>query len=152
MSGRRLAAVAAWAALFVLAAALTLKDIGSLDYWWHLRAGQLIAETGAVPSHDSFTYTVLATLEALGFCKPGEGGAFVSNQRTAPGGEFPLNTNGGGLSYTHPGMYGMFLLIEAARQLRGECGERQVAGAKLGLVNGTGGAMSSTGTLILGVD
>ena len=92
------------------------------------------------------------TLEALGFCKPGEGGAFVSGQRTAPGGDFPLNTNGGGLSYTHPGMYGMFLLIEATRQLRGECYERQVAGAKLALVNGTGGALSSTGTLILGVD
>jgi acetyl-CoA acetyltransferase len=105
-----------------------------------------------VEVYDSFTYTVLATLEALGFCKPGEGGAFVSNQRTAPGGDFPLNTNGGGLSYTHPGMYGMFLLIEATRQLRGECGERQVPGAKLALVNGTGGTLSSTGTLILGVD
>ena len=115
-------------------------------------AGVRHEDLDVVEVYDSFTYTVLATLEALGFCKPGEGGAFVSDQRTAPGGDFPLNTNGGGLSYTHPGMYGMFLLIEAARQLRGECGERQVAGAKLGLVNGTGGALSSTGTLILGVD
>ena len=73
-----------------------------------------------VEVYDSFTYTALVTLEALGFCKPGEGGAFVSGQRTAPGGDFPMNTNGGGLSYTHPGMYGMFLLIEAIRQLRGE--------------------------------
>jgi acetyl-CoA acetyltransferase len=105
-----------------------------------------------VEVYDSFTYTVLVTLEALGFCKPGEGGAFVSGQRTAPGGDFPLNTNGGGLSYTHPGMYGMFLLIEATRQLRGECGERQVKDARLALVNGTGGALSSTGTLVLGVD
>ena len=71
-----------------------------------------------VEVYDSFTYTALVTLEALGFCKPGEGGAFVSGQRTAPGGDFPMNTNGGGLSYTHPGMYGMFLLIEATRQLR----------------------------------
>ena len=102
--------------------------------------------------YDSFTYTALVTLEALGFCKPGEGGAFVSGQRTAPGGDFPLNTNGGGLSYTHPGMYGIFLLIEAVRQLRGECGERQVAGARLACVNGTGGTLSSTGTLILGVE
>ncbi|MFM1654139.1 acetyl-CoA acetyltransferase [Brevibacillus sp. B_LB10_24] len=102
--------------------------------------------------YDSFTITVLLTLEALGFCKPGEGGAFVSGQRTAPGGPFPMNTNGGGLSYCHPGMYGIFLLIEAARQLRGECGERQVPDAKLALVNGTGGVLSSTSTLILGRD
>ncbi len=102
--------------------------------------------------YDSFTYTALVTLEELGFCAKGEGGAFVSNQRTAPGGDFPMNTNGGGLSYTHPGMYGMFILIEAVRQLRGECGPRQVAGAKLALVNGTGGTLSATGTLILGAD
>ena len=63
-----------------------------------------------------------------------------------------MNTNGGGLSYTHPGMYGMFLIIEAVRQLRGECGDRQVAGARTALVNGTGGSLSTTGTLILGVD
>ncbi|MBF6599966.1 MAG: thiolase [Dehalococcoidia bacterium] len=102
--------------------------------------------------YDSFTYTALVTLEELGFCAKGEGGAFVSNQRTAPGGDFPMNTNGGGLSYTHPGMYGMFILIEAVRQLRGECGARQVPGAKLALVNGTGGTLSATGTLILGAD
>jgi acetyl-CoA acetyltransferase len=102
--------------------------------------------------YDSFTYTVLVTLESLGFCKPGEGGAFVSGGRLGPGGALPTNTNGGGLSYTHPGMYGMFLLLEATRQLRGECGERQVADCKLALVNGTGGFLSSTGTLILGAD
>jgi len=115
-------------------------------------AGVTHDDIDVVEVYDSFTYTVLVTLEALGFCKPGEGGDFVSNQRTAPGGAFPLNTNGGGLSYTHPGMYGMFLLIEATRQLRGECGERQVKDAKLALVNGTGGSLSSTGTLVLGVD
>ncbi len=115
-------------------------------------AGVRHEDIDVVEVYDSFTYTVLVTLEALGFCKPGEGGAFVSGQRTAPGGDFPMNTNGGGLSYTHPGMYGMFLLIEAVRQLRGECGERQVPNARLALVNGTGGTLSSTGTLILGVD
>ena len=115
-------------------------------------AGVRHEDIDVVEVYDSFTYTALVTLEALGFCKPGEGGAFVSGQRTAPGGDFPMNTSGGGLSYTHPGMYGMFLLIEATRQLRGECYERQVPGAKLALVNGTGGALSSTGTLILGVD
>ena len=102
-----------------------------------------------VECYDSFTITVLMTLEALGFCKPGEGGAFVSNQRTAPGGAFPLNTNGGGLSYCHPGMYGIFLLVEAVRQLRGEAGDRQVENVRTALVHGTGGTLSSGGTVIL---
>ncbi|HAX24620.1 MAG TPA: thiolase [Chloroflexi bacterium] len=102
--------------------------------------------------YDSFTYTVLLSLEELGFCAKGEGGAFVSNQRTAPGGAFPLNTNGGGLSYTHTGMYGMFAVIEAVRQLRhdyADQGQRQVQDAKLGIVHGTGGVLSSAGTAIL---
>ena len=115
-------------------------------------AGVTHDEIDVAQIYDSFTITVLLTLEALGFCQPGEGGAFVSGQRTAPGGSFPMNTNGGGLSYCHPGMYGIFLLIEAARQLRGECGARQVPDAKLALVNGTGGVLSSTSTLILGRD
>jgi acetyl-CoA acetyltransferase len=103
--------------------------------------------------YDSFTYTVLLSLEELGFCGKGEGGAFVSGQRTAPGGDFPMNTNGGGLSYTHPGMYGMFAIIETARQLRGDYrdqGIRQVPDAELALVHGTGGVLSSAGTAILG--
>jgi acetyl-CoA acetyltransferase len=99
--------------------------------------------------YDSFTYTVGVTLESLGFCGPGEFGQFVKGQRTAPGGDFPMNTNGGGLSYTHSGMYGMFLVLEAVRQLRGETGERQVKDAKIALMNGTGGSLSSTGTTIL---
>lgn len=102
-----------------------------------------------VECYDFFTITVLMTLEALGFCKPGEGGAFVSGQRTAPGGAFPMNTNGGGLSYCHPGMYGIFLLIEAVRQLRGEAGARQVANVNTALVHGTGGTLSSGATVIL---
>jgi acetyl-CoA acetyltransferase len=109
--------------------------------------------------YDSFTYTVMLTLEGLGFCKPGEAPDFVANQRTAPGGDFALNTNGGGLSYTHPGMYGSFLLVEAVRQLRGEGGERQVKhrsdpsqNARLAIVNGTGGSLSSTGTVVLATD
>jgi len=109
--------------------------------------------------YDSFTYTVMLTLEALGFCKPGEAPDFVAGQRTAPGGDFALNTNGGGLSYTHPGMYGSFLLVEAVRQLRGECGDRQVQSkqdpsrhAQTAIVNGTGGLLSSTGTVVLASD
>ncbi|MEV0051096.1 acetyl-CoA acetyltransferase [Saccharopolyspora shandongensis] len=102
--------------------------------------------------YDSFTITVLLTLESLGFCKPGEAGAFVAGGRTAPGGEAPMNTNGGGLSYTHPGMYGIFLLIEAARQLRHDFAgtPRQVDGAELALAHGTGGVLSSTSTIVLG--
>jgi len=115
-------------------------------------AGVTHDDIDVVEVYDSFTYTALVTLEELGFCEKGEGGPFVSNQRTAPGGDFPMNTNGGGLSYTHPGMYGMFILIEAVRQLRGDCGARQVPDAKLALVNGTGGLLSATGTLILGRD
>ena len=103
--------------------------------------------------YDSFTYTVLMTIEDLGFCKKGEGGPFFANQHTAPGGKFPVNTNGGGLSYTHPGMYGMFVLIEAVRQLRHDYqdqGVRQVKDARLCVAHGTGGVLSSAGTVILG--
>ena len=102
--------------------------------------------------YDSFTYTVLATLESLGFCDPGEGPEFVARQRTAPGGDFAMNTSGGGLSYTHSGMYGMFLVVEAVRQLRGEAGDRQIEDPKLSLVHGTGGSLSSTGTVILSTE
>ena len=115
-------------------------------------AGVGYGDIGLAMIYDSFTYTVLATLESLGFCGPGEGPDFVAGQRTAPGGDFPMNTSGGGLSYTHPGMYGIFLIIEAVRQLRGECGDRQVPGLSLSLVNGTGGALSATGTIVLGVE
>jgi acetyl-CoA acetyltransferase len=115
-------------------------------------AGVTPADIDVAEVYDSFTITVLLTLEALGFCGLGESGVFVAGQRTAPGGEFPLNTNGGGLSYCHPGMYGIFTLIEATRQLRGECGLRQVDGARLALANGTGGVLSSAATIVLGRD
>ena len=101
--------------------------------------------------YDSFTYTVLMSLESLGYCGPGEGPDLVKDQSTGPGGDFPVNTSGGGLSYTHPGMYGIFTVIEAVRQLRGECGERNV-NPKIALCNGSGGSLSSAGTAILGVD
>jgi len=113
-------------------------------------AGVTPADVDVVELYDSFTITVLLTLEALGFCGRGEAGAFVSGQRTAPGGDFPMNTNGGGLSYCHPGMYGIFTLIEATRQLRGESGPRQVEGARVAVANGTGGVLSSAATVVLG--
>jgi acetyl-CoA acetyltransferase len=115
-------------------------------------AGVRHSDFDVVEIYDSFTITVLLTLEALGFCDRGESGPFVSGQRTAPGGDFPLNTNGGGLSYCHPGMYGIFLLIEAVRQLRGEGDARQVPNARLALVHGTGGVLSSSATCVLGRD
>jgi acetyl-CoA acetyltransferase len=105
-----------------------------------------------VELYDAFTINTILFLEDLGFCKKGEGGAFVSGGAIAPGGRLPVNTNGGGLSCTHPGMYGIFIAIEAVRQLRGECGERQVAGAKTALVHGNGGTLSAQATSILGTE
>jgi acetyl-CoA acetyltransferase len=105
--------------------------------------------------YDSFTITVLATLENLGFCKPGEGGAFVEGGRIGLGGSLPVNPDGGGLSSNHPGMRGIFLVIEAVKQLRGEGGPRQVAGAKIALAHGTGGTLGSQhsgATLLLARD
>jgi acetyl-CoA C-acetyltransferase len=103
--------------------------------------------------YDSFTITVLATLENLGFCGMGEGGPFVENGAIGLGGRLPLNPDGGGLSSNHPGMRGIFLVIEAVRQLREEAGDRQVSGARTALCHGTGGwlgVMHSGATLILG--
>ncbi len=103
--------------------------------------------------YDSFTITVLTTLENLGFCEKGEGGEFVLNGRIGLGGELPINPEGGGLSNNHPGMRGIFLVIEATKQLRGECGNRQVEETRLALVHGTGGWLGvrhSGVTLILG--
>lgn len=100
--------------------------------------------------YDAFTINTILFLEDLGLCPKGEGGRFVEGGRIAPGGELPVNTNGGGLSYCHPGMYGLFLLIEAVRQLRGECGERQIEGAETAIAHGNGGVLSSQSTVILG--
>ncbi|HYD49491.1 MAG TPA: acetyl-CoA acetyltransferase [Terriglobales bacterium] len=113
-------------------------------------AGVKPADIDVAELYDAFTIVPMLALEALGFCKPGESGAFVAGQRTAPGGDFPMNTNGGGLSYTHTGMYGIYTIIEATRQLRGQCGERQVQDAKLAICHGTGGQWSAAATLILG--
>ena len=99
--------------------------------------------------YDAFTSGPPIMLESLGLAKPGEGVTFFENGRSTPGGTLPINTNGGGLSYTHSGMYGIFPIIEATRQLRGECGARQVPNVKLSLVNGMGGMLSAAGTLVL---
>ncbi|CAB3925410.1 hypothetical protein LMG26858_05735 [Achromobacter anxifer] len=100
--------------------------------------------------YDAFTINTILFLEDLGFCAKGEGGAFVRDGGIAPGGRLPVNTNGGGLSCVHPGMYGVFLVIEAVRQLRGQAGDRQVRDARLALAHGNGGTLSSQSTVILG--
>ncbi|MEV8635631.1 acetyl-CoA acetyltransferase [Streptosporangium sp. NPDC051023] len=110
------------------------------------------ADVDVVQLYDAFTINTVMFLEDLGFCAKGEGGDFVSGGRIAPGGALPVNTNGGGLSYCHPGMYGIFTLIEAARQLRGEAGDRQRPGATIALAHGNGGQFSSQVTAILGTE
>jgi acetyl-CoA acetyltransferase len=116
------------------------------------RAGITRADVDVLALYDSFTITVLLTLEDLGFCAKGEGGAFVEGQRLrfdTPGG-LPTNTDGGGLSACHPGMRGMFLIVEAVRQLRGEAGATQVPDVRVAVAHGTGGMLSTGATLVLG--
>lgn len=114
-------------------------------------AGVTRSDIDVIQIYDHFTIGVIQSLEELGFCKRGEGGSFVADGALAPGGRFPINTSGGGLSYGHPGMFGMFLVIEAVRQLRGECGERQLPKAELALCHAPGLVFSCNTTLILGV-
>jgi acetyl-CoA acetyltransferase len=110
------------------------------------------ADVDAVELYDAFTINTILFLEDLGFCRKGEGGAFVEGGRIGPAGRLAVNTNGGGLSYCHPGMYGLLLLIEAVRQLRGECGARQVRDCEVALAHGNGGVLSSQATVILGTE
>lgn len=114
-------------------------------------AGITAKDINVLQCYDSFTITVLLTLEAMGFCKPGEGGSFVADGKLAWDGALPTNTDGGGLSSNHPGMRGIFLLIEATRQLRGES-TAQVDNARIAVCNGTGGFMSHCGTVVLAKD
>ncbi|MEU5107203.1 MULTISPECIES: thiolase C-terminal domain-containing protein [unclassified Streptomyces] len=121
------------------------------------RAGVRPSEIDVAELYDAFTYMTLVTLEDLGFCAKGEGGAFVGKGRLTLTGDLPTNTDGGGLSACHPGMRGLFLLVEAVRQLRGEAGGRQVRKAngrlpELAVASGTGGWFCSSGTVVLGRD
>ncbi|MBA4751092.1 MAG: thiolase [Sphingopyxis sp.] len=113
-------------------------------------AGLDTGDVDLVSLYDAFSINTILFLEDLGFCPKGEGGAFVSNGAIAPGGRLPVNTNGGGLSFLHPGMYGIFLIIEAVEQLRGTCGERQVKGAQVALAHGNGGVLGAQATTIFG--
>ncbi|HSO95567.1 MAG TPA: acetyl-CoA acetyltransferase [Acidimicrobiia bacterium] len=102
--------------------------------------------------YDSFTITCLILLESLGFVPKGAGGPFVAEGHLKRGGRWPLNTDGGGLSSCHPGMRGIFLIIEAVRQLRGQAGDAQVPDCRVALCAGSGGWLSCIGVAILGAD
>jgi acetyl-CoA acetyltransferase len=114
------------------------------------RAGLKPADVKMLSLYDAFTITPILFLEDLGFCAKGEGGPFVAAGAIAPGGRLAVNTNGGGLSYCHPGMYGLLAMIEAVRQVRGECGARQVANCDVALAHGNGGVLSSQCTVLFG--
>jgi acetyl-CoA acetyltransferase len=114
------------------------------------QAGVTPPDIDTIQFYDSFTITALVLLEGLGFCGKGEGGAFVAGGNLRRGGTLPMNTDGGGLSSCHPGMRGIFLLIEATRQLRGDGGDAQVPDCKFALACGSGGWLSCIGTVILG--
>ncbi|MFK0089629.1 thiolase [Pseudomonas sp. NPDC090755] len=113
-------------------------------------AGVTHADIDLVMLYDAFTINTILFLEDLGFCPKGEGGRFVQGGHIAPGGGLAVNTNGGGLSCVHPGMYGLFLIIEAVRQIRGEAGARQLKKADIALLHGNGGTLSSQVTAFLG--
>ena len=113
-------------------------------------AGLSPGDVGLAMLYDAFTINTVLFLEDLGFCPKGEGGRFVEDGAIAPGGRLAVNTNGGGLSCVHPGMYGMFLILEAVTQLRGDAGARQVPGLDVALVHGNGGTLSSQCTALLG--
>ena len=116
------------------------------------QAGVKPADIDVVELYDAFTINTILFLEDLGFCPKGEGGRFIADGAIAPGGRLPVNTNGGGLSCVHPGMYGLFTMVEAVTQLRGVAGDRQIADAKLALAHGNGGVLSSQAVTIWGTE
>lgn len=113
-------------------------------------AGVAHRDFDMVMVYDAFTINTILFLEDLGFCPKGEGGHFVEDGHIAPGGGLAVNTNGGGLSCVHPGMYGLFLIAEAVAQIRGEAGARQIDDCHLALCHGNGLVLSSQITAILG--
>ena len=112
-------------------------------------AGVSRSEVDHLMIYDAFAHLPIYGLEDLRFVGRGEAGAFIAEGNTEPGGRLPMNTNGGGLSYTHTGMYGMFAIQESVRQLRGEAAA-QVEGVKVSVAQGVGGMFMSSGTLVLG--
>ena len=131
---------------------LTVSALAEAAPRAYAQAGVTAQDIDVVELYDAFTINTILFLEDLGFCAKGEGGDFVSGGRIAPGGELPVNTNGGGLSCVHPGMYGLFTIVEAVRQLGGTAGDRQVRDAKLAIAQGNGGELSHEALLILGTE
>ena len=129
---------------------LTVTGLAEAAPRAYAQAGVGPRDIEVVELYDAFTINPILFLEDLGFCEKGEGGRFVEGGRIAPCGELAVNTNGGGLSCVHPGMYGLFTIVEAARQLAGSAGERQVPGAKLAIAQGNGGELSHEALVILG--
>ena len=112
-------------------------------------AGIGTGDVGHLMIYDAFAHLPIYGLEALGFVPKGEAGPFIADGNTEPGGALPMNTNGGGLSYTHTGMYGMFAIQEGVRQVRGEAAA-QVDGPEISVVVGNGGMFATSGVLVLG--
>lgn len=129
---------------------LTTTGLAAASRRAYAQAGITAADVDVVELYDAFTINTILFLEDMGFCAKGEGGAFVAGGRIAPGGSLPVNTNGGGLSYCHPGMYGLFTMVEATQQVMGLCGERQVDGVDIAIAQGNGGELSSEALLVLG--
>ncbi len=129
---------------------LTTTGVAEASRRAFAQAGLRPSDVDVVELYDAFTINTILFLEDMGFCAKGEGGRFVSNGNIAPGGALPVNTNGGGLSYCHPGMYGLFTMVEATQQLQGVCGERQVKDVEVAIAQGNGGELSSEAVLVLG--
>jgi acetyl-CoA acetyltransferase len=144
------AASATWFKNISEATDLTVTAASEAGARAYEQAGVKPSDIDIVELYDAFTINTILFLEDLGFCPKGEGGRFVADGGIAPGGRLPVNTNGGGLSCVHPGMYGLFTMVEAVTQLRGQAGTRQVADAKLALAHGNGGTLSSQSVTIFG--
>ena len=143
------AAAATWYVSVVQADDITVTAAAESGPRAFAMAGLRPSDVQTVQLYDAFTINTILFLEDLGFCPKGEGGRFVEDGRIAPGGSLAVNTNGGGLSCCHPGMYGLFAIVEAARQIRGEAAN-QIGGVDVALAHGNGGTLSSQATVILG--
>jgi acetyl-CoA acetyltransferase len=143
------AAVATWYNSITQAPDVTVTAAAESGARALAMAGLTPGDIDMVQLYDAFTINTILFLEDLGFCPKGEGGRFVSGGAIAPGGVLPVNTNGGGLSCCHPGMYGLFPMVEAVRQLRGEAAN-QIKGARTAIAHGNGGTLSAQGTVVFG--
>ena len=125
------------------------REAGATAY---RQAGISAKDVNVVEVYDAFTINTILFLEDLGFCPKGEGGRFVADGHIKPGGSLPVNTNGGGLSCVHPGMYGLLTMVEATQQLMGLAGQRQIPSVDIALAHGNGGELASQAVVILGSD